>query len=300
MDYTTQSEVILIGKRNRLRDRNRDHFDFSPYPDGQLVRVDRGEVFYVENGNGISLNQLSGGKLSNDGSHPTIIKGKPYTWANVVEGANTKTGLKAALSALGNAAKSIVAPKKAVVSIAQDPNTFLKGSDVVKKAVIAVGSAVGGSALLNSAANAGNPLAKKIVDPIKSIIKPKTGPVSSVIAGGQPVNADVVTTATTSTPTNSSFANMLLQKAASVSPELKQKVISRGQDLLTDKLGDLVRSPELLPKTKGLNDAIKYADAGGYNDSVYSAMPGGSINPIYLMAGLALLVTVLFMFKQNN
>lgn len=74
--------------------------DYYEY-EGGLVRVDRDEVFYVENGELISLKILSGGVLSNDPKKPTIIRGKPFTWANVREiGKTKKKGLLAKVTDL--------------------------------------------------------------------------------------------------------------------------------------------------------------------------------------------------------
>lgn len=71
----------MIFKKKRLR----DHFDTLSNYEGKLIRVAKGEVFYVKDGIATSLNYLSNGKLSNDINNPTIIDGKPMTWNDVKE-----------------------------------------------------------------------------------------------------------------------------------------------------------------------------------------------------------------------
>lgn len=71
----------MILKRKRLR----DHFETLADYEGKLIRVARGEVFYVRDGKATSLNYLSNGKLSNDVNNPTIIDGKKLTWNDVYE-----------------------------------------------------------------------------------------------------------------------------------------------------------------------------------------------------------------------
>lgn len=272
-----------------------DHFDFSGYPDGQLVRVDRGEVFYVENGQGISLNQLSGGKLSNDASNPTMIKGRPYTWANVVEGGNQKTG--GLIKQLGQSIKALATGgvKKVATEAAKNPEQLLKAGKQAKTLVITGGLTAATAGLAGPSLLAAG---KDLVSKGKDLLK-----VKSVNAGGTPVKADVITTAVTNTPTNSALADKILQVANSVSPQVKDAIISKGTDLLTDKLGSVSRSPELLPKTQGLIDAERYVDAGG-NYPVNGVQPLQSSltmfgsTTVFMVIGAVILLIVFS--KLNN
>lgn len=266
-----------------------DHFDFSGYPDGQLVRVDRGEVFYVENGQGISLNQLSGGKLSNDASNPTMINGRPYTWANVVEGGNQKSG--GLINQLGQSIKALVTGgvKKVATEAAKNPEQLLKAGKQAKTLVITGGLTAATAGLAGpSLLKAGKDLVSKV---------------KSVNAGGTPVKADVITTAVTKTPTNSVLADKILEVANSVSPQVKDAVINKGTELLTDKLGSVSRSPELLPKTQGLIDAERYVDAGG-NYPVNGVQPLQSSltmfgsTTVFMVIGAVILLIVFS--KLNN
>lgn len=277
MDNSEYAEKMnsMRNELSRAKTPNRNHFDFTPY-EGQLVRVNRDKVYLVKNGQGSYVSKLP------------LPDGRGWESVREVSETTKKSGLAGVFQNLGQTVKAFVSPKKAVQAAAQDPMQLKNSSEIVKKAVIATGAGVGLAALA--------PVVAEL-----PVVKAATTKVKSAIGGGNPVTNPSIVTTSTNVPANS---NSLIDKvtglASNVSPQVKNAVINKGKELLTDKLGNLTRAPEMLPKTKALVDAERYVDAGGGEQPQLLQSSISMFSSTAIMMTIGAVILLIVFSKLNN
>lgn len=294
MEYTE-----ILNKRSRKRTRyirrdpvtkrvlgtgERDDFDFANEAknyEGKLIRVDRDRVYKVENGVAIYVSSL-----------PTVVKGKSLGWDSVIEvGSQAKKGqnilktiANVAIAPIKGAVQLVAPNNKEVASWGYNNASDFQGDKAAKVGVGTLNVATKISKIALPLVGAGL-VAKGVAGLIN-----KDKSVASVNAGGTPVKADIITTAVTSTPTNSTLADKVLSIASKVPPSVKSSVVSNTKEVVTEKLGGWLTDATMLPKTKELKDAEKYVNS---NPQSLGAQPSTDNQP--LQAGVSMFNTTTIM-----
>lgn len=286
MEYTahSQTRTRVVRRSNYikgvLRTVSQDHFDLdnvSGY-EGKLIRVNKDRVYKIENGEASYVSSL-----------PTMVKGKSLGWNDVIEVGDK--GLKGLVNKI--ISKS---PETKALNSSAVPESIKSKADTVKQGVVnespkgllqglALGATVAGAGLLSTLGSSkGSPTVTTSNAnpdaPVGSVVG--SGPaVSSAIAGGEPVKADIITT-TVKTVDNT------VNKVDKVVPV--DKVISLGKALLGTK------STGTNPKPAA-NVALKSEPV---QTNVVQASTPVSMNMtvIYIAIGAVVLVVLFSNFKS--
>lgn len=221
------------------------------------------------------------------------------------------SGIKKAVNAIDEAAHEVtkvIRPKLAakIEEAKADGDYTLKERIQVglqgAAPLVATAATLGGAGLVVNAINKAQDKKDLALEQESAIKQSEVSPspVVSAIGGGEPVKADIITTAVTSTPTNSTLAEKVVKAAEKVPVSIRKEIIKKGGEITSEKLGGWLTDASMLPKTKKLKDAEKMVDAAGSQSVAMASTPMslGNNNIMYIAIGLGIVVVLIMAFKN--